>query len=308
MKNKKLGKIKGAKMKPYKMRRTASISREPGLPDGFTAFTPIYTDPQNRVSLYKADCVDFLNRLADANPHGCVDMIFADPPYFLSNGGISCQSGKMVSVNKGAWDKSKGPEQNHEFNRKWLAACQRVLKPNGTIWVSGTSHVIYSVGFAMQQLGYKILNDITWVKPNPPPNLSCRYFTHAAETVIWAAKTSASRHVFHYHKMRELAGGKQMRSVWDKIYPPDKNEKALGKHPTQKPIKLLRRILLANSNKEDVILDPFMGSGTTGVAAVEMGRRFIGVDLEQQYLSLAIGRIKHALSHPENQKELFELN
>lgn len=301
MKNKKQGRIEGAKMKPYKTRRTASISREPGLPDGFTAFTPVYADPQNRVSLYKADCIDFLNRLADANPTGCVDMIFADPPYFLSNGGISCQSGKMVSVNKGAWDKSRGPDQNHEFNRKWLSACQRVLKPNGTIWVSGTAHVIYSIGFAMQQLGFKILNDITWVKPNPPPNLSCRYFTHAAETVIWAAKNSASRHLFHYHKMREVAGGKQMRSVWERIYPPNALEKEFGKHPTQKPVELLKRILLSNTNTGDLILDPFMGSGTTGVAALQMNRKFIGVDKELLYINLAIKRIRKQSAEVDSQ-------
>lgn len=308
MKNKRQGKNKGAKMKPYKPRRTASISREPGLPDGFTAFTPVYTDPQNRVSLYKADCVDFLNRLADANPHGCVDMIFADPPYFLSNGGISCQSGKMVSVNKGTWDKSKGPDQNHEFNKNWLAACQRVLKPNGTIWVSGTAHVIYSIGFAMQQLGFKILNDITWVKPAPPPNLSCRYFTHAAETVIWAAKNTNSKHLFHYQKMREMAGGKQMKSVWYKIAPPGSGEKEFGKHPTQKPVELLERILLANSNPGDIILDPFMGSGTTGVAALQLRRRFIGIDLESQYIDLAVKRVNRAIQTPKLEQPCLELN
>lgn len=308
MKNKKRTRIKEAKMKPYKTRRSASISREPGLPEGFNAFAPAYADPRDRVSLYKADCIDFLNRLADASPHGCVDMIFADPPYFLSNGGISCQSGKMVSVNKGVWDKSRGPDQNHEFNRKWLSACQRVLKPNGTIWVSGTAHVIYSIGFAMQQLGYKILNDITWVKPNPPPNLSCRYFTHAAETLIWAAKNPASKHLFHYQKMREVAGGKQMRSVWERIYPPNTPEKEFGKHPTQKPVELLKRILLANSNPGDLILDPFVGSGTTGVAALQMGRRFIGLDLEPQYINLAAKRIARAIQTPTLQQPCLELN
>ena len=138
----------------------------------------------------------------------------------------------MVSVNKGQWDRSRGPDANHDFNRAWLAACQRVLKPNGTIWVSGTAHIIHSVGFAMQQLGYKLLNDISWVKPNPPPNLSCRYFTHATETIIWAAKGKKSRHTFHYRLMKELAGGKQMKSVWQ-IPPPEPWEKRFGKHPTQ---------------------------------------------------------------------------
>ncbi|MCX5785284.1 MAG: site-specific DNA-methyltransferase [Elusimicrobia bacterium] len=285
-------------MKTYKAKRLLSATKEPKLLDGFRAFTPVFTDPENRASLFKANCIDFLNHLADAEPQGCVDMIFADPPYFLSNGGISCKSGRMVSVNKGDWDKSQGPNRNHEFNRQWLSACQRVLKPNGTIWVSGTAHVIYSIGFAMQQLGYKILNDITWVKPNPPPNLSCRYFTHSAETVIWAAKNTDSRHLFHYQKMREMAGGKQMKSVWNQIYPPYAPEKEFGKHPTQKPLELLERILLANSNSGDLILDPFMGSGTTGVAAIQMGRRFVGVELEPQYIDLAVKRITRAIQNP----------
>ena len=155
--------------------------------------------------------------------------------------------------------------------------------------------MIYSIGFAMQQLGYKILNDITWVKPNPPPNLSCRYFTHAAETLIWAAKNYESRHLFHYQKMREMAGGKQMKSVWERIYPPNAIEKEFGKHPTQKPVELLERILLANSNPGDIILDPFMGSGTTGVAAIKLCRRFIGIELESQYIDLAVKRIKSTM-------------
>ena len=146
---------------------------------------PVYDDPKHHIRLYQGDCLELLALI----PESTVDLIFADPPYFLSNGGITCHAGRMVSVNKGDWDKSKGPDANHEFNRAWLAACQRVLKPNGSIWVSGTAHVIHSVGFAMQQLGFKLLNDISWVKPNPPPNLSCRYFTHATETIIWAART-----------------------------------------------------------------------------------------------------------------------
>ena len=136
---------------------------------------PAFEDAKHHLKIYQGDCLDLL----PAIPENSVDLVFADPPYFLSNGGITCHAGKMVSVNKGAWDKSRGPDANHDFNTAWLAACQRVLKPNGSIWVSGTSHVIHSVGFALQQLGFKLLNDISWVKPNPPPNLSCRYFTHA---------------------------------------------------------------------------------------------------------------------------------
>jgi site-specific DNA-methyltransferase (adenine-specific) len=157
--------------------------------------SPAFDDPRHHLKIFQGDCLDLLAQI----PESSVDLVFADPPYFLSNGGITCHAGKMVSVNKGAWDKSRGPDANHEFNTAWLAACQRVLKPNGSIWVSGTSHV----GFAMQQLGFKLLNDISWVKPNPPPNLSCRYFTHATETIIWAAKNSKSRHTFHYKLMKE---------------------------------------------------------------------------------------------------------
>jgi site-specific DNA-methyltransferase (adenine-specific) len=196
----------------------------------------------------------------------------------------------MVSVNKGAWDKSRGPDANHEFNRAWLAACQRVLKPNGGIWVSGTAHVIHSVGFAMQQLGFKLLNDISWVKPNPPPNLSCRYFTHATETLIWAAKNSKSRHTFHYKLMKEINRGKQMKSVWE-IRPPEPWEKKFGKHPTQKPVALLERILLASTNEGDLVLDPFSGSGTTVLAAFRLRRHALGCELSAEFLSLSLRRI-----------------
>ncbi|KAF0125387.1 MAG: Modification methylase LlaDCHIB [Elusimicrobia bacterium] len=258
----------------------------------------VYQDNREGITLYNEDCLAVLDRLAKAEPAGCLDMIFADPPYFLSNNGISCQNGRMVSVNKGDWDKSRGPDLNHQFNLKWLAACQKALKPNGTIWVSGTAHVIHSIGFAMQQLGYKILNDITWVKPNPPPNLSCRYFTHATETVIWAAKNIKSRHMFHYSEMRRINHHKQMKSVWE-FYPPAAWEKEFGKHPTQKPVKLLERILLASTNPGDLVLDPFMGSGTTGVAAAMLGRKFIGVELDKNYVNTAVKRIEKVLTSSE---------
>ncbi len=248
--------------------------------------SPYFEDRAHHLSLFHGDCLQILA----AMPADCVDLIFADPPYFLSNGGITCHAGKMVSVNKGAWDRSRGPEENHEFNRAWLAAAQRVLKPNGSIWVSGTSHVIHSVGFAMQQLGFKLLNDISWVKPNPPPNLSCRYFTHATETIIWAAKNKNSRHTFNYKLMRELNAGKQMKSVWT-IPPPETWEKRFGKHPTQKPVALLDRILRASSNEGDLVLDPFAGSGTTILAALRLRRFTIGVEFEDSSLGLALSRV-----------------
>ena len=148
-----------------------------------------------------------------------VDMIFADPPYFLSNDGITCQGGKMVSVNKGSWDKlsesGTSVEEKHKFNRKWIRLCKKVLKPNGTIWISGTLHNIYSIGMALEQEGFKIINNITWQKTNPPPNLACRCFTHSTETILWARKNDKkSRHFFNYQKMKEMNGGKQMKDVW----------------------------------------------------------------------------------------------
>src|SRR6266704_1320935 len=242
--------------------------------------------PKHHLRIYQGDCLHLLAQI----PESSVDLVFADPPYFLSNGGITCHAGKMVSVHKGDWDKSRGTDANHEFNRSWLAACQRVLKPNGSIWVSGTSHVIHSVGFAMQQLGFKLLNDISWVKPNPPPNLSCRYFTHATETLIWAAKDKKSRHTFNYKLMRHHAGGKQMKSVWT-ISPPEPWEKKFGKHPTQKPVALLERILLASSHEGDLVLDPFLGSGTTLLAAFRLHRRSLGCELSLDFLSLSVASV-----------------
>jgi site-specific DNA-methyltransferase (adenine-specific) len=259
----------------------ADAAAPPQLP------APVFQDSKHHIKIYQGDCLEVLAAI----PEGCVDLIFADPPYFLSNNGITCHAGKMVSVNKGDWDKSRGADANHEFNRAWLAACQRVLKPNGAIWVSGTSHVIHSVGFAMQQLGYKLLNDISWVKPNPPPNLSCRYFTHATETIIWAAKNAKSRHTFNYKLMKETNRGKQMKSVWE-ILPPTREEKSFGKHPAQKPVALLDRILLASSHEGELVLDPFMGSGTTALAALRTKRKFVGIEVDPRWSDTTMERIR----------------
>lgn len=246
-----------------------------------------YCSPSGQHLLVKGDCLDVLATL----PERSVDLIFADPPYFLSNGGVTCQAGRMVPVDKGHWDQSRGAEENHQFNRSWLEACQRVLTSDGTIFVSGTRHVIFSVGYAMQQLGFKVLNDISWYKVNPPPNLCCRYFTHATETILWAAKNERSRHLFNYALMKEENGGKQMKSLWS-IQPPFRSEKRFGKHPTQKPIGLLDRIVRAASKPGDLVLDPFNGSGTTGVAAVLLDRAYIGIDLDPAYLELAMRRMQ----------------
>lgn len=221
-------------------------------------------------------------------------MIFADPPYFLSNGGITCQNGKMVRVDKGTWDKSQGADVNHAFNHEWLSRCQKLLKPNGTLWVSGTMHVIFSLGFAMQQLGFKMLNDIIWEKPNPPPNLACRYFTHSTETVLWAAKNTKSKHHFNYAVMKQKNGGKQMKSFW-RFTAPGAAEKILGKHPTQKPLSLLERCIEASTNVGDFVFDPFAGSSTTGVAALRLGRKFCGVELEDAYVALSKQRLNAEL-------------
>ena len=222
---------------------------------------------------------------------GTVDMIFADPPYFLSNNGITCQSGRMVSVNKGDWDKTSSFDEKHEFNRKWIRLCKNALSQNGSIWISGTLHNIYSIGMALEQEGFKIINKITWQKTNPPPNLACRCFTHSTETILWAQKAEKkSRHYFNYPLMKELNGGKQMKDVWTGALTP-KREKSEGKHPTQKPLYILERIILASTNEGDLVLDPFCGSSTTGVAAKRLGRRYIGVDSEKEYIELSARRL-----------------
>ena len=242
------------------------------------------------VYLYQGDCIEVMDSLIEKYPDGCFDMIFADPPYFLSNDGISCQNGQMVSVNKGKWDKSQGADLDHQFHIDWLSRCQKLLKPNGTIWVTGTMHCIYSIGFAMQKLGFKLLNDIVWEKPNPPPNLACRYFTHSTEIVLWAAKTEKSKHRFNYDLMKSENNDKQMKSVWQ-IYPPTREEKTFGKHPTQKPVALVSRCIRASTREGDFVFDPFAGSSTTGVAAIELNRQYCGIEMQDSFVMLSIQRI-----------------
>jgi site-specific DNA-methyltransferase (adenine-specific) len=248
-----------------------------------------------KFKLYHANCLDVLAKL----PENSIDMIFADPPYNLSNGGITVHAGRMVSVNKGDWDKSKGFRDDYDFHYKWLAACRRVLKPQGTLWVSGTYHSIYQCGHALQALGYHILNDIAWFKPNASPNLSCRYFTASHETLIWARKDKKAKHIFNYDLMKNgtwqddflKKPNAQMRSVWA-IGTPKSIEKKFGKHPTQKPEDLLKRVVLASTNKGDLIIDPFTGSSTTGIAAYLHGRDFIGIDTDKKFLDLSIKRFE----------------
>lgn len=246
-------------------------------------------------TLYNGDCLNILKQI----PDNSVDMIFADPPYLLSNGGFTVHAGKMVSVHKGDWDKSNGVKKDFEFHLAWIEAVRRVLKPGGTIWISGTYHSIYQCGFALQVSDFHVLNDVAWFKPNASPNLSCRFFTASHETLIWARKDKKGKHTFNYDDMKNgtwpedalKKPGLQMRSVWS-MGTPKPYEKVYGKHPTQKPIDLLRRVILASTNKNDVILDPFTGSSTTGIVAAMNGRKFIGIDMDKKYLDLSIKRLK----------------
>lgn len=232
---------------------------------------------------------DSFNLLKSIEPKS-IDMIFADPPYFLSNGGISVHSGKMVSVDKADWDKGMTTDNKLSYSREWIRLCREVLKDNGTIWISGTFHNIYFIGVALELEGFSIINNITWRKLNPPPNISTRAFTHSTETVLWARKQLAAnkkgKHNFNYQDMKIINGNKQMKDVWEySLTKP--SEKRQGKHPTQKPLALLERIVLASTKEGDQILDPFCGSGTTGLAAIKHKRRFIGIDSEIEYLELS---------------------
>lgn len=217
------------------------------------------------------------------------DMIFADPPYFLSDGGISMQNGKIVCVDKGDWDKSKSPEEITIFNKQWISLCREKLKEDGTIWISGTYHNIFSVANCLTELGFKILNVITWQKSNPPRNISCRYFTFSTEFIIWARKRPKVPHFFNYKLMHHLEGDKQMTDVW-KMPAIARWEKSCGKHPTQKPLALLSRIILASTKNGAWVLDPFAGSSTTGIAANLLGRRFLGIEQDEKYVEMSKAR------------------
>ena len=253
----------------------------------FDDLKPFFIDESS--SLYLCDAFEALEGMRSES----VDVIFVDPPYFLSNDGFSCSGGKRVSVNKGDWDKAESLEEKHNFNRRWIKLCRKVLKPNGTIWVTGTLHNIYSVGMALEQEGFKIMNNITWQKTNPPPNLSCRYFTHSTETILWARKSSGAKHYFNYELIKELNGGRQMKDVWTGTLTPH-SEKTYGKHPAQKPLYILERIILASTREGDLVLDPFCGSSTTGVACKKLGRKYIGIDNNPDYIDLSVKRLRNS--------------
>ena len=239
--------------------------------------------------VYLADCVELMKLM----PPASVDMIFADPPYRLSNGGVTVRNGRQASVDKGAWDRSMGFEADHRFNLAWLREARRILEPDGTIWVTGTHHIIFSLGFALQTMKFRIINQITWAKPDPPPNALHTAFTHAHETLLWASKHKAARHTFNYDLINSRDPGAQISSVW-RIPAVPRREKLHGYHPTQKPLRLLRRSILASTREGDLVFDPFLGSGTTGVAAKELGRFFVGAEMEREYAELAGRRISSA--------------
>ena len=202
---------------------------------------------------------------------------------------MSIQSGKIVSVNKGKWDKSEGFDYINDFNRKWLTLAREKMKDDATIWISGTMHNIFSVGQILNELGFKILNVITWEKSNPPPNFSCRYFTYSTEQIIWARKSEKKPHYYNYDLMKQINGDKQMKDVW-KMPAIAPWEKSCGKHPTQKPLAVLTRLILASTKPNAWILDPFTSSSTTGIAANLSNRRFLGIDQEEDFLTISKNR------------------
>ena len=247
--------------------------------------TPFFQTQEGDFALYEGDARAVVPQL----PLAPVDMVFADPPYLLSNDGFSVQSGKPVSVNKGEWDRSHGVAADAQFNYEWIKACREKMSESGTIWICGTFHNIFTVASVLTDLDFRILNAVTWQKTNPPPNLSCRFFKHSTEIILWARKRKKVAHYFNYDLMHRLAGGRQMTDVWrmPAIAP---WEKTCGKHPTQKPLALVVRAILAASREGDLILDPFAGSSTTGIAANLVGRRFIGVEQCRDYLALSVAR------------------
>lgn len=240
-----------------------------------------YKSPNNDFTLIQGDCVETLSKFKFG-----FDMVFADPPYFLSGGGISYQSGKVVCVDKGDWDKPTTPEDLDAFNLRWLSAVREHMKDNATIWISGTHHNIFSVQQQLLKLGFKILNVIIWAKTNPPPNISCRYFTFSTEFIIWARKSPKIPHYFNYDLMKKLNGDKQMTDVWQ-LPAIGKWEKSCGKHPTQKPLAVLARLIQASTEPNAWILDPFSGSATTGIAANLLGRNYLGLEKEEEYLTMS---------------------
>lgn len=258
--------------------------------------TPIFASSDQDFVLYHNDCNILLPQF-----EGKFDLIFADPPYFLSNDGLTIQNGQIVSVNKGEWDRGGEIGEIDSFNLEWISNAKRALKDTGSILISGTYHNIFSLGRVLQKLDFKILNIITWQKTNPPPNFSCRYLTHSTEQIIWARKSQKHKHIFNYEILKKINGDKQMRDVW--TFPAIAPwEKACGKHPTQKPLPLLVRLILMASNPDSLICDPFSGSSTTGIASNLLGRKFVGIEKELDFIKIS----KNRKIELQNNLELFK--
>jgi site-specific DNA-methyltransferase (adenine-specific) len=235
---------------------------------------------EDHFQLLQGNCLDLLPHLRRN-----FDMVFADPPYFLSNDGQTFAGGKIVSVNKGDWDCSPGLQSMNDFNRQWLGLVREKMKDGATIWICGTHHNIFSIGQVLAELDFKILNMVTWQKKNPPPNFACRTFTHSTEFIIWARKSVKVPHYFDYALMKQLNGDKQMKDVWP-LASVARWEQTAGKHPTQKPLSLLSRIIVATTQPQAWILDPFAGSSSTGIAAQLFKRNFVGIEQDAHYLEL----------------------
>ena len=247
--------------------------------------SPYYHTENNDFTLYQGDTFELLRQIDEP-----FDMIFADPPYFLSTGnGRVNVNGQYIKFDKGQWDRVRSRDEKDTFNRKWLEPCIKLLKQNGTIWICGTYHNIFSVEKCLDELGFKIINMVVWQKPDPPVTLSNKRFNFCAEYLIWAARRSSKDYTFNQDVLKAVNGGVYMQDVW-KLSAASAWEKLQGKHPTQKPLRLLYRAILASTNKGDLILDPFAGSSTTGIAANLLGRNFVGIDESKEFLDLSIKR------------------
>lgn len=265
--------------------------------------TMFYQSKDNNFRLYQGDSIQVSGQLTEQ-----VDMIFADPPYFLSNGGKKIQGRRIVSVDKGDWDKATSTDYIDKFNQEWIDACKPLLKDNGTIWVCGTFHNIYSIEKCLKNAGFQIINIITWQKSAPTPTWGELHFNFSSEYIIWARKNPKSKHFFNYELMKQLNGGVLMPDVW-KLPTVGMWEKTCGKHPTQKPLRLLYRIIIASTRVGETILDPFSGSCTTGIAANLLGRKFVGIDQSEEFLNLGKRR-KTEIENPQRsigmQKKIAE--
>lgn len=233
--------------------------------------------------LYNGDCIDILKQLKVNS----VDLIFADPPYFLSNGGKSIHSGKVVSVNKGDWDDKTKYKDHLEFTKNWLTLCYKVLKYGASIWVSGTIHNIFDIKKFIDEIGYKVINVVIWHKTDPPPLIYKNKLRFSYELLIWASK--GNKHKFNYEEMYKISNS-ELEDIWT-IPAVKMNEKKFGYHPTQKPEALLERIILATTNPRDLVLDPFSGSGTTCFVAKKLKRNYIGIEQDKNYFNISVKRL-----------------